>query len=386
MPDKILIVDDDIETLRLVGLMLQRQGFAIVAANNGTQALAQAAHENPDLILLDVMMPDMDGYQVTRKLRQNPQTANTPILMFTAKTQVDDKLAGYEAGVDDYLTKPVHPVELVARIKVLLTRHMRRSPGASAPAPVERGYMLGFAAPKGGMGVSSLVLNVAISIAKQFKTELIAAELRPGNGSWGQDLGFANPGGLSNLLRLKPTEITTAAVEKELTRTTYGPRLLLSSSTLKDVSQMNAAVQIESVLDKISTLAPLCLVDIGTPVLPNFDKICSQLQEMVVVTEPFPATVQRTRLFLEELAERGFGRSHLVSVVIVNRIRADVQLSAAQVQERLGLTVTQIIPPAPESSFQAGLRHIPLIEVQPESLLTQQFNKLGEIIQQRIKK
>ena len=131
MPEKILIVDDDIETLRLVGLMLQRQGFNIVAANNGTQALAQAAHEHPDLILLDVMMPDMDGYQVTRKLRKDPQTANTPILMFTAKTQVDDKLAGYEAGVDDYLTKPVHPVELVARIKVLLARNMGRLPGST---------------------------------------------------------------------------------------------------------------------------------------------------------------------------------------------------------------------------------------------------------------
>jgi len=385
MPDKILIVDDDIETLRLVGLMLQRQGFNIVAANNGTQALAQAANEHPDLILLDVMMPDMDGYQVTRKLRKDPLTANTPILMFTAKTQVDDKLAGYEAGVDDYLTKPVHPVELVARIKVLLARNMGRLPGNATPT-AEQGYMLGVVAPKGGMGVSSLVLNLAISIARHSKLDPIAVELRPANGSWGLDLGFANPVGLNNLLRLKPADITSAAVEKELIRTTYGPRLLLSSSTLKDLPQLNAAAQLEAVVQQISTLTAFSLIDIGMPILPNFDKIIAPMQEMLVVTEPYPGTVQRTRILLDELAERGFGRSRLVTVVIVNRIRADVQLSVTQVQDRLGHPIAQIIPPAPEQAFQAGLRNIPLLEVQPDSLLTQQITHLGELILKRIKK
>jgi CheY-like chemotaxis protein len=80
MPEKILIVDDDIETLRLVGLMLQRQGFQILAANNGTQALAMSRNDVPDLIVLDVMMPDMDGYEVARELRSRPETQFTPIL------------------------------------------------------------------------------------------------------------------------------------------------------------------------------------------------------------------------------------------------------------------------------------------------------------------
>ena len=96
MAEKILIVDDDLDTLRLVGLMLQRQGYNIVAATNGEQGLAKAFEEKPDLILLDVMMPDMDGYEVTRRLRKNPITATTPILMFTAKTQLDDKVTGFE--------------------------------------------------------------------------------------------------------------------------------------------------------------------------------------------------------------------------------------------------------------------------------------------------
>ncbi|MHB8087441.1 MAG: response regulator transcription factor, partial [Anaerolineaceae bacterium] len=158
MTEKILIVDDDVETLRLVGLMLQRQGYQIVAANNGSQAISMARAESPDLIILDVMMPDMDGYQVTAELRKDPQLADTPILMFTAKSQVDDKVAGYDAGVDDYLTKPVHPAELIAHLKALLSRTRARQP-AKTPKPAA--YTVGVVGCKGGLGSSTLAINLA---------------------------------------------------------------------------------------------------------------------------------------------------------------------------------------------------------------------------------
>ncbi|MBT3322374.1 MAG: response regulator, partial [Anaerolineae bacterium] len=125
MPEKILIIDDDLDTLRLVGLMLQKKGYEIAAANNGKQGLLKVAEDIPDLILLDVMMPEMDGYEVARRLRQDPQTENIPILMFTAKSQLNDKVTGFEAGADDYLTKPTHPAELQAHVKALLARSVK---------------------------------------------------------------------------------------------------------------------------------------------------------------------------------------------------------------------------------------------------------------------
>src|SRR5512140_411457 len=128
MSEKILIVDDDVDTLRLVGLMLQRQGYQIIAATNGEQGLEKALEERPDVILLDVMMPDMDGYEVTRRLRKNPVTTQTPILLFTAKTQLDDKVAGFEAGADDYLTRPSPPAELQMHIRALLGRPRAKKP------------------------------------------------------------------------------------------------------------------------------------------------------------------------------------------------------------------------------------------------------------------
>ncbi len=120
--EKILIIDDDVDTLRLTGLMLQRQGYQIAVASNGCKGLEQVISEMPDLIVLDWMMPDMMGDELARKLRANELTVGIPILMVSAKSQLDDKVFAFESGVDDYLTKPTHPTELQAHIKALLVR------------------------------------------------------------------------------------------------------------------------------------------------------------------------------------------------------------------------------------------------------------------------
>ena len=136
MAQKILVVDDELDSVKLIGIMLQRQGYEIVAAQSGAQALVKAETENPDLVILDIMMPDIDGYEVCRQLRTNPATANLPIIMFTAKTLVGDKVTGFQAGADDYLTKPVHPAELASRVKAVLLRSARREPEEQVPMRV----------------------------------------------------------------------------------------------------------------------------------------------------------------------------------------------------------------------------------------------------------
>jgi len=100
MAQTILIIDDDIDTLKLVGIMLERKGFRILASTTGEKGLQLVNKEYPDLVLLDVMIPDINGYEIARSIRTNPATENTPIIMFTARSQVDDKVEGLEAGAD----------------------------------------------------------------------------------------------------------------------------------------------------------------------------------------------------------------------------------------------------------------------------------------------
>jgi DNA-binding response OmpR family regulator len=94
MAQTILIIDDDIDTLKLVGIMLERKGFRILASTTGNKGLQLAKDENPDLILLDIMIPDINGYEIARTVRSNSETESIPIIMFTARSQVDDKVEG----------------------------------------------------------------------------------------------------------------------------------------------------------------------------------------------------------------------------------------------------------------------------------------------------
>ena len=120
MKYKILIVDDDINICELLRLYLEKDGFETVVANDGEQAVEYALKYSPDLILLDIMLPKLDGWQVCRQIRK---TADTPIIMLTAKGETFDKILGLELGADDYVTKPFSPLELVARVKAQLRRY-----------------------------------------------------------------------------------------------------------------------------------------------------------------------------------------------------------------------------------------------------------------------
>jgi CheY-like chemotaxis protein len=312
MAEKILVVDDDVDTLRLVGQMLQRQGYEIVAANNGVEGIQAAKTELPDVILLDVMMPDMDGYEVTRKLRADPKTAGIPILMFTAKAQIDDKVLGYEVGVDDYLTKPAHPAELSAHVKVLLSRN---SQPHSSTLKVKLGQVVGVLAAKGGMGTSTITLNTAIGICQNKKVNLIAVELRPGQGTWGLDLGFNRPEGLNHLLKMKPEEITREAIERELFSLPSGPRLLISSFHIKNADQIQNLAQIDALFNQLAATAQMILVDIGNITYAGADRILSHCNELLLVTDPDPTSIVRTRALIEDLALQGFGLPRLLTVV-----------------------------------------------------------------------
>jgi pilus assembly protein CpaE len=383
MTEKILIVDDDVETLRLVGLMLQRQGYEIAAASNGTQALSMAQSENPDLIVLDIMMPDMDGYQVTQALRKAPETATTPILMFTAKSQVDDKVAGYDAGVDDYLTKPVHPAELVAHIKALLTRTRNRP---AAEGPVEKGYMVGVTSCRGGMGCSTMTLNLATCLAQAHKSSVIAVELRPGQGSWAPELGFNSAEGLNNLVQHKVSEITTQLVEQSLVNTGFGIKLLLAPVLYTAVDYSTFADKILAIINAISVLKVPAIFDIGTSFFPGFDKICRKMDEFVILTEPQLVTVKRTRQFIDQLNSSNISAGKVIDLVLYNRVRADTQMSSMQVTEELeGMPVTIMIPPAPELANQASQKHVPMYNMQPDGLVGQQFMRLAEMICEHIR-
>lgn len=131
MSNKILVVDDDLNICELLKLYLENEGYTAFVANDGQAAVDTFAAKNPDLVLLDIMLPKMDGWQVCREIRK---TSSVPIIMLTAKGETFDKVLGLELGADDYVTKPFDAKEVMARIKAVL----RRSKGGNGTAAQEK--------------------------------------------------------------------------------------------------------------------------------------------------------------------------------------------------------------------------------------------------------
>ncbi len=122
MKEKILIVDDEKDIVKMVDYNLKKDGFRTVLAYDGEDAITLAGRQHPDLIILDLMLPGMDGLEVCKALKKEDKTAKIPVIMLTAKAQEADKIVGLELGADDYVTKPFSPRELIARIKAVLRR------------------------------------------------------------------------------------------------------------------------------------------------------------------------------------------------------------------------------------------------------------------------
>jgi two-component system alkaline phosphatase synthesis response regulator PhoP len=131
---KVLVVDDDVKTVELVRLYLDRDGYQVLTAYDGVEALRLARESYPDLIVLDLMLPDIDGLEVCRTLRHE---SDVPIIMLTARTTDQDKLTGLDIGADDYVTKPFSPKELTARVRAVL----RRLPGERGPEEIKSGEL-----------------------------------------------------------------------------------------------------------------------------------------------------------------------------------------------------------------------------------------------------
>ena len=161
---RILVVDDDPIQVKLAQATLSKAGYTIVTASNGVDGLRKAKTEKPDLIILDINMPGMDGFEVARQIRQSPVTKHVSILMLTASADANYKVLAFSLGVDDYLTKPYNIGELVARVSTLLRRsEVVKKDQMEA---VSEGRLVAIHSLRGGLGCSSLAINLSIGLHK----------------------------------------------------------------------------------------------------------------------------------------------------------------------------------------------------------------------------
>jgi CheY-like chemotaxis protein len=191
---KILVIDDDIEFLEMLQLLLQRGEHEAVLSADGEDGLAKALADPPDLAIVDVMMPDITGYDICRRLRADPSTASIPILILTARGQPVDRQAALDAGADDHLGKPVTMAELLERVDALLAER----------AETTKGLLLGsvvFLSLRGGVGVTTLAVNLAAMLAQVAQGTTCLVDMSSSSGHVALQLGLRPEPNWSGLLQ-----------------------------------------------------------------------------------------------------------------------------------------------------------------------------------------
>jgi len=377
MVKKIMIVDDHLESVKLVGLMLQRRGYDIVAAQSGTQALAKVQTENPDLMILDIMMPDVDGYEVCRRLRADPATASLPIIMFTAKMQVDEKVAGFQAGADDYLTTPIHPEELISRVEAVLLRSARGQMGGQ---PLAQAKILGLLGSKGGVGTTTLAVNVAVALAQDLAKgqKIVLAEMRSGMATASIQLGLRRQGTLVRLLNKPVKQIKDRMVEAQLEEHATGLLILTGQIEPPGTATPVLPAHAEAIVRYLGATADYLLLDLGVGLDETTCHILPSCDHIFVTVEPQRTSLSLAQALLSEMTQSLNLTTHRISVVLINRTPTTTTFTKDTIEELLQHNLAGVVTPAPELAFESLERGIPMVMMQPESLVSQQFHAIAE--------
>ena len=375
MAQTILIIDDDIDTLKLVGIMLERKGFRILASTTGEKGLNLAQNEIPDLILLDVMIPDISGYDIARTIRSDPNTETVPIIMFTARSQVDDKVEGLEAGADAYITKPARPRELFAQVNSVLKRSPQRV-GAGA-ASQRKGKLIGVIAAKGGIGISTLATNLAIEMHKQSGKELLLSDFRPGQGTISMDLDVQNTTGMIKLLN-EEGDLSTLIADTLIDHKS-GIKTLLSSHHPSEAKYLKYAEKFREIALAIQSQSDYILLDLGPSLTPIATAVLPECEKILICLEPSPGNITQARMLMQDLINTGIGDGRFITVLI-NRQRSGVQLSWEQSENQLERKIDQIFTPVPEMAYQSAVTKNPMILRADDNMTADQFRDLAQLI------
>lgn len=359
MARMILVVDDEPDAQKLLELILSRAGFQVTTATNGPEALAWLKRALPDLIILDVMMPDMDGYEVLRRLRADPRTRGIPVIMLSAKGDVRDRVTGLRLGADDYVPKPADPSELVARVEAILARAQRGG-------PVSRGRALAFMGAKGGVGTTTVALNVAAALAQRY--QVILAELRRGMGTAANYLGLHPTHTLADLMR-EGEALQGGSVRAALLSHACGLRLLSAPQGVPELPSCEPAF-VEALFDHLVQAAEFLVLDLAgdaTFVHP----ILSKVETLIILTSADPVSIQATRVALALAADHGLGGERS-RVVLVNQAPG-TGIGITELAEVLKHPVQATIPYAREACAAAARSGRPVVLSRANELIGMTF-------------
>jgi pilus assembly protein CpaE len=333
MAAKILVVDDDPNVQRLLQHTLKQEGYDVVVAADGAEGFRLWGTESPDLVLLDVLLPKLDGYQVATKIRaEETGKSHVPIIMLTAEREVEQKVRGLRAGADDYLIKPFHPAELLARIKSLLARFAPREVLLAQP-PL--GRILAFYPAKGGVGSTTISINAAIALHRELgrKVCLVDGNLQFGDHRVFLDLGLDRK---SIVDLVSAPAIDADLIKSILVRHDSGIDLLLAPPS-PETAELVRPEHLPQIAEILRTMYDYVLIDVDKR-LDDVNLGVFEAAEIVfVVMTADLSCLKNVRLILETMNHLGYPASKVQ--LVLNRSNAFTGINVKNAEGALRRTI-----------------------------------------------
>jgi pilus assembly protein CpaE len=333
MAAKILVVDDDPTVQRLLQYTLKQEGYDVVSASDGAEGFRLYGTEAPDLVLLDVMLPKLDGYQVAEKIRaEEAGSRHVPIIMLTAEREVEQKVRGLRAGADDYLIKPFHPAELLARIKSLLARFAPRDALLTRP-PL--GRILAFYGAKGGVGTTTIAINAAIALHREMgrKVCLVDANLQFGDHRVFLDLGLDRK---SIVEAVTAPTMDAELIKNVLVRHDSGIDLLLAPPS-PETAELVHPEHLPQIAAILSTMYDYVLIDIDKRLDDVNLGVFEAAATVFVVLTADLSCLKNVRLILETMNHLGYPANKVQ--LVLNRSNAFTGINVKNAEGALKRTI-----------------------------------------------
>ncbi|HEY58699.1 MAG TPA: response regulator [Anaerolineae bacterium] len=316
MAARILVVDDSPMMLKLVRDTLERSGYEVLTATSGKEALNLLDRTQVGLIITDVMMPEMDGYALTQLLRHRPDTSRLPILMLTTQDSLEAKVKGFQAGVDDYLTKPFEPTELQMRVQVLL----RRARSAAAPVEEIPGKIIAVFSLRGGAGVSTIATNLAMALAQLWGLPAALVDLALVAGQSALMLNLSLHHTWKDLAE-KPTEEIDGEMAMQVLLPHASGVHVLASPPLPHQAELVTAEHVKQVLDLLQRRFHYVVLDLPHDFSETTLAGLDTATDILLVLPPDLGSVRATAAALEAFQALGYAEEqiHLVQNWVFKR-------------------------------------------------------------------
>ena len=374
MNKKILVIEDDPSALRFIQYTLEQEGYQVLTATNGLAGIRKAQNEEPDLIVLDIMLPGIDGFEICHRLRAEPETAQLTILMLSAKAQEIDKATGLKVGADDYLTKPADPSDIVSRVESLL-----------ALKTVARSRMVAFLGSKGGVGTTTMVVNVSIALSQKGK-RVIVVDLCSSDGGIAEHLGLKPECTITELLQKPMDTIVRRDLETALAVHETGVRVLAIPKSPREDKEILLS-DVESLFDRLREVTDYLLVDSPFPPPDSGKEALTKCDLIIIVTDSKNDGLPSVKSTAALLGLSGISQE-LLGAVIIDRdaIFPEVEISKMKptIELSSGVSLLGIMPYDTKASLEV-VPSTPLILSDPNCPIAWSIREVAEhIITQKI--